>query len=69
VVKEVCREFKFYNPKGQEQLSGCAKALRNLNAAGHIILPASTRKASVKKFPQRLKAPVHLPVDVPSTGK
>ena len=67
VVKEVCREFKFYDPKGQEQLSGCAKALRILDAAGHIKLPASGRKAPVKKSPQRLNTPVPLPVNVPST--
>ena len=67
VIKEVCKEFNFYNPRGQAQLSGCAKALRTLNAACHIKLPATERKASVKKSPQRLNAPVPLPVDVPST--
>jgi len=67
VVKEVCKEFKFYDPKGQEQHSGCAKALRILDAAGHIQLPKSSRKTSVKKSPQRLNTPVPDPVNVPST--
>ncbi len=43
VIKEVCKEFNFYDPKGQAQISGCAKALRILDAAGHIKLPASAR--------------------------
>ena len=67
VIKEVCKEFNFYDPKGQAQLSGCAKALRILDAVGHIKLPTTDRKASVKKSPQRLNTPVPAPVDVPST--
>lgn len=69
VAKEVCRKFKFYDPRGQEQISGCVKALRILDAAGHIILPppARKRKATAKKSPQRLNTPVPLPIDVPST--
>ncbi len=67
VAKEICRKFKFHDPNGQAQLSGCAKALRILDAAGHIKLPVSTRKASVKKSPQRLNTPVPIPIDVPST--
>ncbi len=67
VAKEVCREFNFYDPRGQEQISGCTKALRILDAAGHIKLPATARKATIKKSPQRLNTPVPLPVDVPST--
>ena len=67
VAKEVCRKFKFYTPKGQEQISGSIKALRILEAAGHIKLPAPARKATTKKSLQRLNTPVPLPVDVPST--
>ena len=67
VAKEVCRKFKFYAPRGQEQISGCTKALRILEAAGHIKLPAPARKAATKKSLQRLNTPVPLPVDVPST--
>lgn len=67
VAKEVCRKFKFYAPKGQEQISGCAKALRTLDAAGQIKLPPPVRKAIAKKSPQRLNKPVPLPIDVPST--
>ena len=67
VAKEVCQEFDFYNPKGQAQLTGCAKALRTLETAGHIKLPPPVRKAPVKRMPQRLNIPVPIPVDVPST--
>ncbi|MBF0265038.1 MAG: IS4 family transposase [Gammaproteobacteria bacterium] len=66
LVKEVCRKFNFYDPKGQAQISGCAKALRILDVAGHIKLPATARKTAVKRSPQRLNTPVSLPVDVPS---
>ena len=65
MAKEVCREFYFYDPKGQEQVSGCVKALRILDSAGHIKLPGTNRNASGKKSPQRLNTPVPLPVDVP----
>jgi len=67
VAKEVCRRFNFYTPKGEEQISGCTKALRILDAAGHIKLPAPARKVTTKKSLQRLNSPVSLPVDVPST--
>ena len=67
VAKEICREFNFYDPKGQEQVSGCAKALRILDSAGHIKLPVATRKTSGKRSPQRLNAPVPSPIDVPTT--
>ncbi len=55
---EVWRKFNFYAPRGQEQISGCAKALRILDAAGHVKLPVTTRKASAKKSPQRLNTPI-----------
>lgn len=67
VAKEVCRRFNFYTPKGEEQISGCTKALRILDAAVHIKLPAPARKVTTKKSLQRLNSPVSLPVDVPST--
>jgi len=67
LAKVVCEKFKFYNPKGQLQISGCVKALRNLETAGHIKLPLSTRKTTAKRSPQRLNAPVPIPVNVPAT--
>lgn len=66
VAKEVCRKFEFYAPNGQEQISGCIKALRILDTAGLIKLPGTFRKATAKKSPQRLNTPVALPVNVPS---
>jgi hypothetical protein len=65
LAKEICEKFKFHDPKGQPQISGCTKALRNLDAAGHIKLPVPIRKATVKKSPQRLNTPVPIPKDVP----
>ncbi len=67
LAKEVCVKFKFYNPNGQLQISGCVKALRNLETAGHIKLPISTRKTTVKRSLQRLNTPVPIPENVPAT--
>lgn len=51
---------------GKKQISGCLKALRELEAAGHFILPKPQIKPG-KKTPRRLTAPVPLPIDVPMT--
>jgi len=41
-VKWLCEKLKFYDVRGQIQVSGCPKALRELEAAGHFVLPKST---------------------------
>jgi hypothetical protein len=64
LAKEVCEHFGFYDPRGKKQVSGCLKALRQLEKAGHFVLPAS-RSTSGPGSPQRLAEPVALPVDVP----
>ncbi|SER14699.1 hypothetical protein SAMN05421690_10101, partial [Nitrosomonas sp. Nm51] len=43
-VRRVCHDYHFYDPQGKEQLSGCSKALRELEAGGHIVLPEARRK-------------------------
>ncbi len=68
IVREVCRKFHFYDTRGQQQEAGCAKALRSLDASGHIRLPAPLTRESTKKSPQRLNVPVPPPEDVPSTA-
>ena len=35
----ICQQAGFYDVVGQEQRSGCLKALRELEAAGHFALP------------------------------
>ena len=62
----VCRRFGFYDARGGVQRSGCIKALRKLERAGHFILPAaSARGARGSRSARRLEAPVEDPQDVP----
>ncbi|MGV6802964.1 MAG: IS4 family transposase [Ruegeria sp.] len=64
LATRVCKQFAFYDARGQIQLSGCAKALRQLETAGHIVLPGVRRKRA-RKLLRRLAEPVPLPVQVP----
>jgi hypothetical protein len=64
LATRVCEQFEFYDARGQIQVSTCAKALRQLEQAGHITLPGVQRQRA-KKLPRRLQEPVSLPVDVP----
>ncbi len=69
LATRVCQHFRFYDARGQIQISGCVKALRQLEKAGHIVLPRVERKAQAKKSPRRLGQAVPLPVDVPREVK
>ena len=64
VAIRACKQFNFYDARGQLQVSSCAKALRQLEKAGHIILPG-VQKNRAKKSPRRLSEAVPQPVDVP----
>ena len=64
LAKAICRDLRFFDIRGLEQLGGCLKALRELEAAGHFTLPASKMQTR-KLTPQRLHAPVPLAVEVP----
>jgi len=64
LATRACKQFEFYDARGQLQLSSCAKALRQLEGAGHIILPGIQRERA-KKLSRRLAEPVSLPVNVP----
>ena len=62
----VCRRFGFYDARGGVQRSGCIKALRELERAGHFALPAAgARGAKGARSARRLEAPVEEPQDVP----
>jgi hypothetical protein len=61
----VCKQFNFYDARGREQLGGCLKALRELESAGHFVLPAA-RWTVGRSSPRRLSAPVAVPTDVPA---
>jgi hypothetical protein len=64
LAEEVCEHFGFQDARGQKQLSGCLKALRRLEDAGHFVLPAARTKPG-SGSPRRLSEPVPLPLDVP----
>lgn len=64
LAKLVCKHFDFYDARNQMQLSGCVKALRNLEARGHFTLP-NTQRTYGEKSPLRLGSSVPLPVCVP----
>jgi len=64
LARRACKHFEFYDARGQIQLSSCAKALRQLEKAGHLTLPGVQQKRS-KKLSRRLPEPVSQPVDVP----
>jgi len=65
----VCERFKFFNPKGEKQLSGCLKALRKLEQDGFIVLPVPSKKGNTKKNPRRLESSVPEPKDMPDDIK
>jgi hypothetical protein len=65
LAKRVCEQFGFFDAGGQFQISGCVKALRQLEKAGDITLPKVERKGQAKKSPRRLAQAVALPVEVP----
>jgi hypothetical protein len=60
----VCNEYGFYDLRGHPQHGGCVKALRELEAAGHFILPAAQNKNG-PKTPKRLEEAVAEPTGVP----
>ena len=67
LTRAVCAHFGFLNPRGVAQSGNCEKALRDLEGAGHFVLPAPRHNnAAGDRKPRRLGEPVDEPVDVPS---
>lgn len=60
----VCERFRFHDPRGQAQLSGCLKALRELERAGHFRLPPPQVRPGLRQV-RRLGTPVPAPEGVP----
>jgi len=66
VAESVCQHFGFFDARQRTQTAGCVKALRELERAGHIVLPAALdRGRSGAKSPRRLGEPVEAAHDVP----
>jgi hypothetical protein len=66
VAESVCRHFGFLDARQRTQTGGCVKALRELERAGHFVLPTVTRKVRAASTPRRLGQPVALAIDVPA---
>ena len=66
VAESVCQHFGFFDARQRTQTAGCVKALRELERAGHIVLPAALdRGRAGAKNPRRLDEPVEAARDVP----
>ena len=61
----VCEQFGFFDARGRRRRAGCMKALRVLEAEGHITLPEVQCDLRISK-PRLLDAPVQKATDVPS---
>lgn len=60
----LCEQYEFFDLRGQEQRSGCLKALRELEAAGSFKLPPACNSKGAST-PKRLTEPVAIPEGTP----
>jgi hypothetical protein len=65
LAEMVCEEFGFQDPRGQNQLGGCLKGLRELEAQGWFQLPRSEIQKG-DPAPRRLSKTVEEPKGVPA---
>ena len=68
LAERVCAQFGFLDARGRPQRSTCLKALRALERAGHIVLPAPRTRPG-PAHPRRLPAPVPAPHKVPARAE
>ena len=69
LARSVCQHFGFVDARNRAQIAGCIKALRELEKAGHFVLPAALKRGSSVKTARRLEAPVPDPIDVPARAE
>lgn len=65
IAQRVCEQLELFNARGKPQRAGCLKALRELERAGHFLLPTA-RRCPKRGSPRRLGGPVDAPRDVPA---
>jgi Domain of unknown function (DUF4338)/Transposase DNA-binding/Transposase DDE domain len=66
VAEVVCQHFGFFDARQRSQTGGCLKALRELERAGHFVLPAALdRGRAGAKSARRLGEPVEAAREVP----
>jgi hypothetical protein len=66
LAERVCARFGFIDTRGRAQRSGCLKALRELERAGHITLPAPRTRGRCGAPARGLATPVPVPEGVPA---
>jgi len=69
LARAACTRFGFVDARGRAQTAGCIKALRELERAGHFVLPAagpSGRRPGQRGSARCLGAPVPAPQEVPA---
>ena len=66
IAEAVCRHFGFLDARQRTQRAGCVKALRELERAGHFVLPVATSRGGTAKTARRLDQAVAEPIDVPA---
>src|SRR3979409_2542385 len=62
----VCQQFGFVDARQRVQRAGCVKALRELEQAGHFVLPAALHRGGTVKSPRRVDEAVPAAIDVPA---
>ncbi|MDJ0863157.1 MAG: DUF4338 domain-containing protein, partial [Gammaproteobacteria bacterium] len=65
IAQRVCERLELFNARGKPQRAGCLKALRELERAGHFVLPTA-RRCPKRGAPRRLDGAVEPPRDVPA---
>ena len=65
IAQQVCERLELLNARGKPQRAGGLKALRELERAGHFVLP-TPRRCPKRGSPRRLAGPVDPPRDVPA---
>ncbi len=64
LARQACEHFTFHDGRGRAQVSGCLRALRELESAGHFTLPKACTVPGVGGI-RRLSAPVPPARNVP----
>jgi Domain of unknown function (DUF4338)/Transposase DNA-binding/Transposase DDE domain len=66
LADSVCQHFGFLDARQRVQRAGCVKALKELEHAGHFVLPVAVHRGGTVKSPRRLDQAVPAAIDVPA---
>jgi hypothetical protein len=68
IAHQVCGRLALFDARGKAQRAGCLKALRELEGAGHFVLPTA-RRPRKRGSPRRLAESVDPPRGRPGPGR